>query len=90
MLKYSDDEITNEELWELNLQTAAQQYMMQSDAQKKTTPIPFQKSQSPLRQVSMDEHYILDGQNTWLSQIVQKQPAQLQMEHQEFNYKFCI
>ena len=76
-LKYSNDEITDEELRELNLQTAAQQYMMESDAQQKTTPIPFQTNQSPLRQVSMNEHYIPDGQNTQLSQIVQKQPAQL-------------
>ena len=46
-LKYSDDEITDEELRELNLQTAAQQYMMESDAQQKTTPLPLQKNQSP-------------------------------------------
>ena len=76
-LKYFNDEITDEELRELNLQTAAQQYMMESDAQQKTTPISLQKTQSPLRQVSMNEHYIPDGQNTQLSQIVQKQPAQL-------------
>ena len=25
----------------------------------------------------MDEHYIPDGQNTWLSQVDQNQPAQL-------------
>ena len=61
----------------MNLQTAAQQYMMELDVQHKTTPIPFQKTQSPPRQVSMNEHYIPVGQNTWLSQIVQKQPAQL-------------
>ena len=76
-LKYSDDEIMDEELRELNLQTAAQQYMMESDAQHKTTPIPFQKNQSSLRQVPMNERYIPDGQNTWLSQVAQKQPAQL-------------
>ena len=76
-LKYSNDEITDEELRELNLQTATQKYMMESDAQQKTTPILFQTNQSPLRQVSMNKHYIPDGQNTWLSQIVQKQPAQL-------------
>ena len=64
MLKYSDDEVTDEELQELNLQTAAQQYMMQSDAQNKIAPIPFQNNQSPLRHVLMDEHYIPDGQNT--------------------------
>ena len=42
-LKYSEDEITDEELRGINLQTAAHQYMMQSDAQQKTTPILFQK-----------------------------------------------
>ena len=48
MLKYSNNEITNEELRELNLQTAAQQYIIESDAQQKTTPILFQKNCSPL------------------------------------------
>ena len=48
-LKYSNDEIMDEELRELNLQTTAQQYIMESDAQHKTTPILFQKNQSPLR-----------------------------------------
>ena len=46
-LKYCDDEITDEKLRELNLQTAAQQYMLEPDAQQKTTFIPFQKKQSP-------------------------------------------
>ena len=41
-LKYSDNDATDEELRELNLQTAAQQYMMQQDTQNKTTPLPFQ------------------------------------------------
>ena len=63
-LKYSDDKVTNEELRELNLQTVAQHYMVLSDAQQKTTPILFQKNQFPLRPVSMNEHYIPDGQNT--------------------------
>ena len=45
MLKYSDDKVTDEEMWELNLQTAVQQYMMQ-DAQNKTTPLHCQQSQS--------------------------------------------
>ena len=46
-LKYSGDEITDEEI---NLQTTAQQCMMQSDAQQKTTtPLPFQKDLSPPR-----------------------------------------
>ena len=49
--KYSDDEVTDEELQELNLQTTPQQYMMQSDAKQKSTPLPFQNNQSPLRQV---------------------------------------
>ena len=63
-LKYSDDEITDEELRGINLQTAACQYMMESDAQQKTTHIPFQKTPSPLRPVSPSECYIPDGQNT--------------------------
>ena len=62
-LKYSN-EITDEELRGINLQTAAHQYIMESDAQQKTTPIPFQKIPSPLRPVSPREHYIPDGQNT--------------------------
>ena len=57
MLKYSDDEVTD-------------QYMMESDAQHQTTPISFQKPPSPLRAVSPSERYIPDGQNTQLSQIV--------------------
>ena len=41
-LKYSDeDEVTDEEMRELNLQAATCQYMMQEDAQNSTTPIPF-------------------------------------------------
>ena len=63
-LIYFNDEITDKELRELNLQTTPQQYMMESDAQQKTTPITFQKNQSPPRQVSMNERYIPDGQNT--------------------------
>ena len=63
-LKYSDDEIMDEELRGINLQTAAHQYMMESDAQQKTTPIPFQKTPYPLRQVPPSDHYIPDGQNT--------------------------
>ena len=46
-LKYSDDEITDEEIRGISLQTAAHQYMMESDAQQKTTPIPFQKHYLP-------------------------------------------
>ena len=69
-LKYSDDEVTNEEIRELNLQTTAHQYMMESDVQHQTTPISFQKTPSPLKAVSPSEHYIPDGQNTQLSQIV--------------------
>ena len=46
-LKYSDDEITDEEIRGINIQTAACQYMMESDVQQKTTPIPFQKIPSP-------------------------------------------
>ena len=51
--------------------------MMESDAQQKTTPILFQKTPSSLRPVSSSEHYIPDGQNTWLSQIAHRQPTQL-------------
>ena len=40
-LKYSDDEVTDEEMKELNLQTTAHQYVMESDAQHQTTPILF-------------------------------------------------
>ena len=76
-LRYSDDEIMDEELREINLQTAAHQYRMESDAQQKTTPIPFQKTPSPLRQVPPNDCYIPDGQNTQLSQVSHKQPAQL-------------
>ena len=76
-LKYSNDEITDEELRELNLQTAGQQYMIASDAQQKTTPIPFQKTPSPSRQVPINECYFPDGQNTRLSQVAHKKPAQL-------------
>ena len=64
MLKYSDDEIMDEEMRELSLQTTAHQYMMESDAQHQTTPISFQEIPSPPRAVSPSEHYIPDGQNT--------------------------
>ena len=76
-LKYSNDQIKDEEMRELSLQTAAHQYMMVSDAQYQTTPISFQEIPSPLRAVSPSECYIPDGQNTQLSQIVHRQPAQL-------------
>ena len=77
MLKYSDDEVTDEEMRELNLQTTAHQYMMKSDAQHQTTPISFQKPPSTSRAMSPSKHYIPDGQNTQLRQIVHQQPAQL-------------
>ena len=64
MWKYSDDEVTDEEIRKLNLQTAAHQYMMESDAQHQTTPISFQKPPSSSRAMSPSEHYIPDGQNT--------------------------
>ena len=75
-LKYSDDEVTDEEMRELNLQTTAHQYVMESDAQHQTTPVSFQKPPSPPRAVSPSECYIPDGKNTWLSQIVHWQPTQ--------------
>ena len=37
----------------------------------------FRRISLPLRKVSVNDHYIPDGQNTQLSQIVQKQPAEL-------------
>ena len=64
MLKYSDDEVTDGEMRELNLQTTAHQYMMESDAQHQTTPTSYQKPPSPLRAMSPSECYIPDGQNT--------------------------
>ena len=64
-LKYSDDEITDEEMRDLSLQTAACQYMMESDAQHQTTPILFQEIPLSLaRAVSPSECYIPGGQNT--------------------------
>ena len=67
MLKYPNDEITDEGVRELSLQTTAHQYMMESDAQHQTTPISFQEIPPPLRAVSPSEQYIPDGQNTQLS-----------------------
>ena len=43
MLKYSNDEIMDEEMRELSLQTTACQPMMESEAQHQTTPISFQE-----------------------------------------------
>ena len=86
-LKYSDDEFTDEKLGEINLQTAAHQYMIETNAQQKTTPIPFQKTPSPPRQVPLSDHHIPDGQNTKLSISSQ---LSFWMEHQELGYKFHI
>ena len=44
-LKYPDVDATDEELRELNLQMAAQQYMMEQDAKNETTPLPFQQTE---------------------------------------------
>ena len=77
-LKYSnEDEVTDEEMRELNLQAAACQYMMQQDAQNSTTPIPSQDSQAPSQPPKEEDKYIPDGQNTRLSQVAQKQLAYL-------------
>ena len=77
-LKYSDDDVTDEELRELNLQMAVQQYMMQQDAQNETTPLPFQQTQATSQELQKeDDRYLPDGQNTRLSQVAQKQLAQL-------------
>ena len=69
-LKYSDeDEVTDEEMRELNLQAATHQYMMQQDAQNSTTPVPFQDPQAPSQPTEEEGKYIPDGQNTRLSQV---------------------
>ena len=74
MLRYSDsDEVTDEEMRQLNLQDAAQTYMMEHDAQDSITPVPFQDSKSPSQPTEAEDRYIPDGQNTRLSQVVQKQ-----------------
>ena len=78
ILKYPDEDITDEEKQELNLQEAAYQYMMQQDTQSQVTPSPFQQSQtSPHVPPTTNDPYLPDGQNTKLNQIAQKQPAQL-------------
>ena len=72
-LKYSNDEVTDEELRELNLQTATHQYIMQQNAQNETTPLPFQKPQvSPQEPMPTHDWYLPDGQNTQLSQVAPK------------------
>ena len=73
-LKYSDeDEVTDEEMRELNLQAATHQYMMQQDAHNFTTLIPFQDPQAPSQPTEEGDKYIPDSQNTRLSQVAQKQ-----------------
>ena len=47
MLKYFDDEIMDEEMTELSLQTTDHQLMMESDAQHQTTLISFQEIPPP-------------------------------------------
>ena len=77
-LKYSDDEVTDEEMRQLNLQAAAHQHMMEQDVQQPTTPLLFQQSQDPVQtQAQKEDRYILDGQNTRLSQVSQKQTTYL-------------
>ena len=73
-LKYSDeDEVTDEEMRELNLQAATCQYIMKQDAQNSSTPIPFQNHQAPSQPTEEEDKYIPDDQNTRLSQVAQKQ-----------------
>ena len=48
-LKYLDDEVTNDEMRQLNLQAAAQQHMMEQNAQQPTTPHLFQQPQDPVQ-----------------------------------------
>ena len=77
-LKYSDDEVTDEEMRQLNLQAAACQHMMEQDAQQSTTPLLFQQPQDPVQtQAQEEDRYIPDGQNTRLSQVSQKQTTYL-------------
>ena len=77
-LKYPDDGATDEELKELHLQTAAQQYIMQQDAQNETTPLPFQQTQVTSQKLSKEnDRYPPYGQNTRLTQIAQNELATL-------------
>ena len=77
-LMYSDDEVTDEEMRQLNLQAAAHQHMMEQDAQQPTTPLPFQQPQDSVQTPTQEEDiYIPDGQNIRLSQVSQKQTAYL-------------
>ena len=77
-LKYSDDQVTDEEMRQLDLQAAAHQHMMEQDGQQPTTPLPFQQPQDPVQKQAWEEdRYILDGQNTRFSQVSQKQTAYL-------------
>ena len=77
-LKYSDDDITDEELRELDLQMAAQQYMMQQDSQNETTPLPFQQAQITSQELwEEDNRYLPDRKNTKLNQVPQKELAKL-------------
>ena len=48
-LKCLDDEVTDEEMRQLNLQAPAHQHMMEQDAQQPTTPLPFQQPQDPVQ-----------------------------------------
>ena len=78
MLRYSDsDDVTDEEMRQLNLQDAAHTYMMEQDAQDSITPVPFQDPTSPSQLTEAEDRYIPDGQNTRLSQVAQKQLAHL-------------
>ena len=76
-LKYSDDEVTDKEMRQLNLQAAAHQHMMEQDSQQPTTPLPFQQPQDPVQTQAPEDRYIPDGQNTRLSQVSQKQTTYL-------------
>ena len=77
-LKYSDDQVTDEEMRQLNLQATAHQHMMEQDAQQPTTPLLFQQPQDPVQTPTQEEdRYILNGQNTRLGQVSQKQTAYL-------------
>ena len=60
-LKYSDDEVTDEEMRQLDLQAAAHQHMMEQDAQQPTTPLLFQQPQDPVQTPAQEEDRYIPG-----------------------------
>ena len=77
MLKYSDDEVTDEEIRGVKFTNHSSSVY---DGVWCSAPdYTYFVSETPLSFESCvtSEHYIPDGQNTWLSQIVHQQPTQL-------------